>query len=299
MASLKASLDAGASVGKGKKTKANRRAAVRRFCNYLHSRNLSGLRLANLKAKHVEAYGRDMLNRGRKPRTVQSEMSALRVAIREAGRPKLADGISNERLGITGASRAGAHRSMPDELRESIKATLVRRGHPGVAACVDLERYLGCRAQEALIGGGRSLERWRRELLDDGQCYIQALDGPKNGKSRWVAPADVRGAVRAVEVAIEATHCSSMGWLVKGPENGLQSAYKHYGNVMRSAGASGQYSGHALRCAFAETQYHHYHDEMRMGLKEALRAISHDLGHGDGRGRYVRRVYLVGVDLGE
>ncbi|MGH8040453.1 MAG: hypothetical protein ACREPN_00220 [Rudaea sp.] len=55
---------------------------------------------------------------------------------------------------------------------------------------------------------------------------------------------------------------------------------------------------HALRYAFAHDQYRRYRAE-GFSNREALAALSKDLGHGDGRGRWVKSVYLRGMDKAE
>jgi len=49
--------------------------------------------------------------------------------------------------------------------------------------------------------------------------------------------------------------------------------------------------GHALHRAFARERIDVYRSQ-GMPLREALARTSMDLGHGDGRGRWVRMVYL-------
>jgi hypothetical protein len=53
-----------------------------------------------------------------------------------------------------------------------------------------------------------------------------------------------------------------------------------------------------LRYAFAQEQYRNYR-KAGFSNREALALLSKDLGHGDGRGRYVKSVYLRGMDESE
>ncbi|MBQ3300601.1 MAG: hypothetical protein IJH04_00345 [Eggerthellaceae bacterium] len=55
---------------------------------------------------------------------------------------------------------------------------------------------------------------------------------------------------------------------------------------------------HALRYTFAHDQYRLYRAE-GSSHRETLAALSKDLGHGDGRGRWVKIVYLRGMDAAE
>lgn len=61
-------------------------------------------------------------------------------------------------------------------------------------------------------------------------------------------------------------------------------------NVARNTGLTGKYSPHSLRYAWAVNAMD-YHKNNGMNDDEAKVMVSMDLGHGDGRGRYVERVY--------
>ena len=65
----------------------------------------------------------------------------------------------------------------------------------------------------------------------------------------------------------------------------------HYSYVLRSNGLTGIYSPHSMRYAYARDRNNAY---LKKGFSkdESLSLTSMDLGHGDGRGRYVERVYL-------
>ncbi|SPX19995.1 DNA-binding prophage protein [Escherichia coli] len=64
-------------------------------------------------------------------------------------------------------------------------------------------------------------------------------------------------------------------------------------------GLTGKYSPHSLRYAWAQDDIRRYlaQDDIRRYLaqgfseKEALAMVAMDLGHGDGRGRWVKQVY--------
>ena len=62
------------------------------------------------------------------------------------------------------------------------------------------------------------------------------------------------------------------------------------------AGLVGEDSNHGLRRLFAHRQVVHY---LQSGLsrEEALARLSNDLGHGDGRGRWVENNYLRGGEV--
>ena len=60
---------------------------------------------------------------------------------------------------------------------------------------------------------------------------------------------------------------------------------------MNGVGFKGSEASHSLRYQFAREQFAKYLEALG-DKKEALAALSMDLGHGDGRGRYCEQVYL-------
>jgi integrase len=227
-------------------------------------------------------------------RSVQNEASHLRRALAGAGRdlgdvrdPK--NGWSNERMGVESASRKGEKPAMNPIAFEEARGRL----SDGVRACVDLQSALGLRRQESLQSG-RSLDHWARELttarVEGRGAFIQVSDGTKGGRSRstWVPPDRLEKVIEAVNGAREA---KSGQYIVAGVD--LKAAKALYSNELSRAGLTGKNSGHGLRRAFAHAQFRHYRDS---GFDEAnaLVRLSRDLGHGDGRGRWVWNNYLSG-----
>lgn len=77
----------------------------------------------------------------------------------------------------------------------------------------------------------------------------------------------------------------------------MRSAMDRYRNVLRRAGMTGEYSPHSMRYAYAENSGQ-FHEANGLNDKEVLAMISMDLGHGDGRGRYIAQVYRQISDEG-
>ena len=75
--------------------------------------------------------------------------------------------------------------------------------------------------------------------------------------------------------------------------DGLKAALKRVSNACTRAGLVGEDSNHGIRRLFAHRQVVHY---LQSGLsrEQALARLSNDLGHGDGRGRWVENNYLLG-----
>lgn len=76
----------------------------------------------------------------------------------------------------------------------------------------------------------------------------------------------------------------------------LKSAMNYWRGQAGQLGLTGKNTPHSLRYAWAQDAIRHY---LAQGFckKEALAMVAMDLGHGDGRGRYVAQVYgLRGED---
>jgi integrase len=227
-------------------------------------------------------------------RSVQNEASHLRRALAGAGRNigevrDSKNGWSNRRMGVKSASRKGGKASMNPIAFQEARGRL----GDGVRACVDLQAALGLRRQEALQAG-RSLDHWAKTLTKaqaEGRgAFIQVVDGTKGGRARstWVPPKMLEKVIEAVNVAQEVRTGKN---IVAGGD--LKAAKALYSRELSRAGLTGENSGHGLRRAFAQEQFRHYRDE---GFCEAdaLARLSNDLGHGDGRGRWVWNNYLSG-----
>jgi hypothetical protein len=153
-----------------------------------------------------------------------------------------------------------------------------------VKECAALERYLGLRGEEA-VQSNKSLGEWPKQL-SQGET-IRVVYGTKGGRNRDVRPPDIDKAREAINNALQLVK-SQGGNLVDRPD--LQSAQERHSYAMRTAGAVGEHSPHAMRYAFACDRVDAY---LQQGFSKstAFAMTSQDLGHGDGRGRYVERVY--------
>ncbi|HGC4794889.1 TPA: DNA-binding protein, partial [Escherichia coli] len=64
---------------------------------------------------------------------------------------------------------------------------------------------------------------------------------------------------------------------------------------VRKAGLSGVKAPHSMRYHFSQ-EARQFYRKSGYGDKEIYARVSMDLGHGDGRGRYVKQVYFKGDD---
>lgn len=273
--------DAGGSF----KTISDRVNVADRFAAHLKASNIQIKDIEHLKSRHIEGFIQSRLDADIDKRTIQNEMSAIRVMLREADRGTLADSerLSCKALGIDKASREGTHKAMPEHKYQEVYNKLGAIDK-GVQACAALERYLGLRGEEA-VQSNKSLGEWAKQLSQGDT--IRVIYGTKSGRSRDVRPSDIDKAREVINNALQLVKSQS-GRLVDRPD--LQSAQERHSYAMRTAGAVGEHSPHSLRYAFACDQIQHYKSQ-GFSQKDALAMTSQDLGHGDGRGRYVQKVY--------
>lgn len=273
------------SAGGSFKTVSDRVKIADRLAAHLKASNIQVRDIGALKSRHIENYIQQRQEDGISKRTMQNEMSAIRAMLRQADRAEFADDerLSNKALGIDNASRDGTHRAMPDDKYQEVFNKLGSID-AGVQACAALERWLGLRGEEA-VQANKSLNTWAQQLAQ-GET-VRVIYGTKGGRSRDVRVPDIERAREAVSNALGLARTQG-GRLVNRPD--LQSAQERHNYAMRAAGAVGEYSPHSLRYAFACDSIERY-ESQGFSHKDALAMTSMDLGHGDGRGRYIEQVY--------
>lgn len=264
-------------------TRVARAAHVQHIFSRLHALNIRVADLSDLKSRHVARYVADQRAALVGSRTLQNRLSSLRQCLRSVGRAQLAgnSALSTRALGLAGAPRIGTHRAVSD--RQLLDAQA--RAAPGVAAAMGLQRWLGLRAREAIQSPG-SLARWERELASGGRVTV--VHGTKGGRARTSAPADRQEALQAVRAALEVVRAQG-GRLIA--STSLQGAARAYCRGLADAGLRGEHASHALRYAYARDLFGQYRT-LGVEPREARSMLAVDLGHGDGRGRYVAQVYL-------
>ncbi|HED2544462.1 integrase domain-containing protein [Raoultella planticola] len=274
-------------AGGSHKTVHDRIKLAQRFCERLVvAQNVQIRRMDQLKARHIEGYIRERLAQGMTKRSLQNEMAAIRNLLKQAGRDRLAQSerLNNRSLGLSGASRNGTRQAItPEHYRHALETA--RAKDAGLAAALELSRLMGLRSQEA-VQSARSLKTWQ-QALDRGESRLTVVFGTKGGRPRETVILDT-GAVRKALDNANAVAESRHGRLIDKPD--LKSAMKYWHSQASRIGLTGVYSPHSLRYAWAQDAIRHY---LAQGFseKEALAMTAMDLGHGDGRGRYVAQVY--------
>lgn len=274
-------------AGGSHKTVHDRIKLAQRFCERLVvAQNVQIRRIEQLKARHIEGYIRERLAQGMTKRSLQNEMAAIRNLLKQAGRDRLAQSerLNNRSLGLSGASRNGTRQAItPEHYRHALETA--RAKDAGLAAALELSRLMGLRSQEA-VQSARSLKTWQ-QALDRGESRLTVVFGTKGGRPRETVIPDT-GAVRKALDNANSVAESRHGRLIDKPD--LKSAMKYWHSQASRIGLTGVYSPHSLRYAWAQDAIRHYLAQ-RFNEKEALAMTAMDLGHGDGRGRYVAQVY--------
>lgn len=227
-------------------------------------------------------------------RSIQNEVSHIRRAMIGAGRdlgdlkdPK--NFFSSSRLKVPEGSRIGGKAPAPENAIASLKTD-----RADVRAALELQSALGLRMAEA-IQAGASLSGWVKDL-DQARAlgrdaFLPVTAGTKGGRPRHVLiKAEKLGAVR--DAVIQASAVATGGHIVQ--SNSLESARRLLERACRDAG----FQNHGLRRDWAVRQFLAYRADGK-NEKEALRLLSNDLGHGDGRGRWVWNNYLRGAFNGQ
>ncbi|KHN90289.1 DNA-binding protein [Pectobacterium actinidiae] len=273
-------------AGGSHKTVHDRMALAQRFCERLLEQNVQIRRVEQLKARHIENYVRERLDQGITKRSLQNEMAAIRCLLKQAGRDRLAasERLSNKSLGLSGASRNGTRRAITAEYYRQV-LEIARAKDAGMAAALELSRLMGLRSQEA-VQCAQSLRTWKQALERD-ETRLTIVFGTKGGRSRETIILDAGAVRKALENALAVAEQRN-GRLIDKPD--LKSAMKYWHGQASRIGLTGAYSPHSLRYAWAQDAIRHY---LAHGFseKEALALTAMDLGHGDGRGRYVAQVY--------
>lgn len=251
---------------------------------------------ANITPKQVAGYLKSRVAKGISARSVQNEASHIRRSVRGAGR-KIGDltdaknNWSSTRLGVPKGSRIGGKAAINIE---KFTAARERMSTP-MQTVLDLQMALGLRREEAVIA--KNTSDWKVALTaaqaQNRGTYLQltADAGTKGGRPRhiFVPPERVSSTLGAVSVACNAKVFD--GHILDYPD--LKHALKGYDNAMSYQELTNTDSGHGIRRFFSCEQYDYY---LSSGLDKntALSRLSQDLGHGDGRGRWVWNNYLSG-----
>ncbi|MBU9818391.1 integrase domain-containing protein [Rahnella sp. BCC 1045] len=263
-----------------------------RFAERLVELNIQISSVAQLKVRHIEMYMNSRGSDDVSKRTRQNEMSAIRAMLYQAGKHKLAapdnERLNNKVLGIAGASRTGTKKSVSDERYDYILQQIEKKDE-GVAAAVRLSRYLGLRNEEA-IQSAKSLKTWLN-ALQRGDKSLKVIFGTKGGRARQTTIINREKVMDAVKRAVHYAQ-EHNGKVIN--KSDLKSAMDFYRNTLRTELTGGDETPHSLRYSYAEDAFN-FHLSHGFNKEESLALTSMDLGHGDGRGTYIKNVYCQSI----
>lgn len=275
-------------AGGAHKTVHNRQIMMERFVHYLKESNIQIHNVNQVKVSYIERYIQTRLSQGISKRTLQNEMAAIRQTLRAADRNKLADHprISNQTLGLSGASRQGTKVAITQEQYQAIHEEALQKS-PALAATLDIAITLGLRGEEA-VQSWQSMKTWQK-ALQQGKTTLHVVFGTKGGRPRDVHIINPQQTLQVVNNALTIM-AQQNGKLIDKPN--LKQAMNYWRNSTYRLGLTGQISPHSLRYTFTQDQIDHY---LKQGYseQEALAKVSMDLGHGDGRGRFIKQVYGI------
>lgn len=270
------------------KTVSDRMKIADRLADRLLKMNIQIRDATNLKTNHIVMYIQSRLAEDISKRTLQNEMAAIRAVLRTAGKTFMAnpehENLSNTALGISGTSREGTKVAIPDDVYNDT-LDKVREVDTGAAIAMELARHLGLRTEETMQSA-KSLMTWKKAILG-GKEKITVVFGTKGGRARDTTIVNRADLLVVVNNAIQFIK-NNNGKLIDRP--GIHLAIERYRNVVRDAGLVGKYAPHSLRYAYSRDAMK-FHEDKGFSQKESEALVSMDLGHGDGRGHYVTRVY--------
>jgi site-specific recombinase XerD len=287
----------GYQLGGAHLTQEARRATFSTFAQAMREKGYGIQSTEQIGGRHLQAFVEYRVTQGVSSRSIANEMSHVRAVLIHCGKEGLArnPAYSNKALGIGRGSRIGTKEPLSDAAIRGFHEQMDRRGRSAIGCVLELQRALGLREAEAIRGGNsETLARWHREL--QGRGSVRVIEGTKGGRPRDVHPADLARARIAVERAQGTLATSGQRYLVTRADGtaaiGLRQALGIYRNLCHRAGIQ----SHAARYAFAQERMQAYRQNEGLSEREARAATSLDLGHGDGRGRYVASVYAPGGD---
>ena len=140
------------------------------------------------------------------------------------------------------------------------------------------------------------MESLPKKALERGDDKLRVIFGTKGGRERMTTVVDKNKVIEAVNYAIKYASEHDGRLIDRG---NLKSAMNYYLNTLRRYGEmkGGDETPHSFRYSYAASAMK-YHIMNGYSYHEALALTSIDLGHGDGRGRYIEQVYcqLLGHD---
>jgi site-specific recombinase XerC len=246
-----------------------------------------GLSPQTITVKQAKRFVELRVKKGIKPKGIQTEVSAIRRAMKGVGRHlDVVNMFTSKALGVPMASRKGTGIAISDTVYE----TALEKAPVEIAALMRVQSSMGLRLNE-VIECRDSLKEWV-DVLGNGGHHVHVVEGTKGGKQRivYIHP-ERHAAVHAAVLNLFIVTNGGKDFPIKTAKNGRAAARK-YSQELANLGIKNEQSSHSMRRRFAVEQYFRY---LKQGLDEkaALARLSQDLGHGDKRGRWIWNNYLA------
>lgn len=267
----------------------SREACMNTFAEHLKAHGFTIASVHQIKLKHIVSYVRAREDDGTQVRTIHNLVTHLRTTLRAAGRAQFVrEQLSSKQLGLEKSCRDGTKVAIRNPHYEDKVALAIARDL-GIAAGMMLCRELGLRGQEAIMSV-KHLDSWRASLEGQSALPLIVSAGTKGGRVRELPVSLIPNREAALQAVIVAQQVAAErgGRLIDKPT--LKQAVDKWDNEMRAIGLTGKLSGHSLRYAFAVAAIERFQAQ-GLSEKRALELTSCLLGHGEGRGRWVRQVY--------
>jgi site-specific recombinase XerC len=229
------------------KTRHNHLREASRFVQTIREMGYGVNRWKNISNKHVQQAVNRWKENGLQVATIKEYLSGVRTICRLYGNDRILE--ENSGFGIGPRIMVdNKDKSLPQVIFESVVQKLKESSNKDdhrVAAQLQLERYLGLRAEES------SKFVSERALLADGRVFIQ--DGTKGGRERMIHGVSPK----ALEAIKYAKDVAGKGNLIPYHSSEKQWVQKYY-RIVRQNGISRKACGassHGLRHAYAQERY--------------------------------------------
>lgn len=270
-------------------------STARDFILYLKMSNNQIRHAKNIKVRDLEGYGQYLLDKVDDGlilvRTAQNKMAHMRKMLRKLGKFGVVnhERTQNEAIGLTGGDRSGKHRALTDEEFQSYYHEVKKRNEDSAFVML-MQRGFGLRAQEAIRACNKMvLTRILRDINLGNKVLI--VEGTKGGRPRRVSNHNSNILKEIIQLGLSILKRSGRKYVLNGAGGNLKSALDRYLRDLSSAGMKGEISSHSLRYSWAQESMRLHIQYSGVSYREALILVSLDLGHGDGRGRFILQIY--------
>lgn len=280
-------------LGGAKATKAARTRHAREFIDFCLEQ---GTPVPDLRAASKESLVNFVGYLGKKNSlaTIQNKVASIRALMAARGGDLRQLGIeSNASLGVGQRSRKGTREPITDEKFEEALETSLKQGNIGLFHALRLERYLGLRGLEAIMSTD-ALTKFAIEashMVDGSLSEMDIYKGAKGGRPRRTSVIFEHARLTLEVIAAALAYANqNRGYLISNGIPGLKAARGLYHRMARKVGLVGKMTPHSLRYRYTVDKLRELH---RLGVpsREAESLVAIWLGHGSGRGRWIRLVY--------